>query len=135
MGIATEAPHRPLPPAGSSDGRTEGVHVRGLVKTYPGGVEALRGVSFDVRQGEAFGPLGPNGAGKSTTIGILTTTVRPTRGQVFVAGFDVTKEAIEARRASGVVFQDSVLDASLSGRTNLDIHARLWGVARSVATK
>ena len=54
------------------------IEVTGLRKTYPGGVEAVRGIDFTVRAGEVFGFLGPNGAGKSTTIGMLTTTIRPT---------------------------------------------------------
>src|SRR5438552_4417734 len=111
------------PDAGQAAG---GIRVRELRKTYAGGVEALRGISFDVEPGEAFGLLGPNGAGKSTTIGILTTTVRPTAGEASVGGFDVIRESIAARRASGIVFQDSVLDAPLSGRANLTLHARLW---------
>src|SRR5439155_14448303 len=123
----------PLPgPGGSPDtnGEQGGIRVRELNKTYAGGVQALRDVSFDVRPGEAFGLLGPNGAGKSTTIGILTTTVRPTSGEVVVGGFNVAREALAARRASGIVFQDSVLDAPLSGRANLMLHARLWGMPR-----
>jgi ABC-2 type transport system ATP-binding protein len=109
------------------------VRVRELRKTYKGGVEALRGVSFDVHPGEAFGLLGPNGAGKSTVIGVLTTTVRPSSGEVAVGGFDVSTDAIAARRASGVVFQDSVLDGPLTGRANLTLHARLWGMPKARA--
>ncbi len=111
---------------------TDGVRVRDLRKTYAGGVEALRGVSFDVEPGEVFGFLGPNGAGKTTTIGVLTTTIRPTSGEVTVGGFDVARDPIAARRASGIVFQDSVLDAQLTGRQNLGLHARLWGVPKAV---
>jgi ABC-2 type transport system ATP-binding protein len=83
-------------------------------------------VSFDVAPGEAFGLLGPNGAGKTTSIGVLTTTVRPTAGEAFVGGHDVTKDSVKARAVSGIVFQDSVLDRPLSGRANLELHARLW---------
>jgi len=69
------------------DGPDQGVIVaEDLVKTYPGGVEAVRGVSFSVPAGESFGLLGPNGAGKSTTIGMLTTTVRPTSSRAVLAG-------------------------------------------------
>ena len=53
------------------------IHVRQLTKTYPGGVEAVKGIDFDVAAGEVFGLLGPNGAGKSTTVGMLTTTIAP----------------------------------------------------------
>ena len=104
------------------------IEVRNLRKVYPGDVVAVDGIEFDVAPGEVFGLLGPNGAGKSTTIGMLTTTVVPTSGSARLAGFDVATEAIEARMVSSVVFQESVLDASLTGRRNLEIHARLWGV-------
>src|SRR5437868_5361864 len=95
------------------------IEVRDLRKTYAGGVEAVRGIDFDVEPGEVFGLLGPNGAGKSTTIGMLTTTVRPTSGSARLAGYDVTTHPLQARRASSVVFQEAVVDAGLSGRENL----------------
>jgi len=104
--------------------------VRQLRKTYPGGVEAVRGIDFQVEAGEVFGLLGPNGAGKSTTIGMLTTTIVPTSGSARVAGFDVASEPLAARGVSSVVFQDPVVDRALTGRRNFEIHARLWGVAR-----
>jgi ABC-2 type transport system ATP-binding protein len=107
---------------------TPTIEVRGLGKTYPGGVEAVKGIDFAVAPGEVFGLLGPNGAGKSTTIGMLTTTVRPTRGSARLAGHDVAAEPLAARAQSSVVFQEQVLDRSLSARRNLEIHARLWGV-------
>jgi ABC-2 type transport system ATP-binding protein len=107
---------------------TPTIEVRGLRKTYPGGVEAVKGIDFDVAPGEVFGLLGPNGAGKSTTIGMLTTTVRPTRGSARLAGHDVATDPLSARAQSSVVFQEQVLDRSLSARRNLEIHARLWGV-------
>jgi ABC-2 type transport system ATP-binding protein len=111
------------------------IDVRQLRKTYPGGVEAVKGIDFQVVAGEVFGLLGPNGAGKSTTIGMLTTTIAPTSGSARVAGFDVAREPLAARLVSSVVFQDPVVDRALTGRRNLDIHARLWrvdpGAARS----
>src|SRR5881396_2145575 len=106
------------------------IEVRRLSKTYPGGVEAVKAIDFDVSAGEVFGLLGPNGAGKSTTIGMLTTTVRPTGGSARLAGHDVATEPLAARAQSSVVFQEQVLDRSLSARRNLEIHARLWGVER-----
>src|SRR2546423_3557931 len=104
------------------------IQVRELRKTYPGGVEAVQGIDFEVAAGEVFGLLGPNGAGKSTTIGMLTTTILPTGGGARVAGFDVASEPLAARRVSSVVFQDPVVDRALTGRRNLDVHARLWRV-------
>src|SRR6266705_1698717 len=109
------------------------VEVHGLGKIYPGGVEAVRGVDFQVAPGEVFGLLGPNGAGKSTTIGMLTTTIKPTSGSARLAGFDVVRHPIAARAVSSVVFQESVLDKALTGRRNLDLHARLWGIPPSAA--
>jgi ABC-2 type transport system ATP-binding protein len=104
------------------------IEVRKLRKVYPGGIAAVKGIDFDVEPGEVFGLLGPNGAGKSTTIGMLTTTIKPTSGSARLAGFDVAAQPLQARAVSSVVFQDSVVDRSLTGWRNLDIHARLWGV-------
>src|SRR5438876_11537171 len=109
------------------------VEVGQLTKTYPGGMEAVRGIDFAVAPGEVFGLLGANGAGKSTTIGMLTTTIAPTAGSARLSGFDVSKDPLAARRLSSVVFQETVLDGALSGRRNLELHARLWGVAQSAA--
>ena len=104
------------------------VEVSRLRKTYPGGVEAVKGIDFEVERGEVFGLLGPNGAGKSTTIGILTTTIAPTAGTARLTGIDVTADPLAARRVSSVVFQEPVVDRALTGLRNLEIHARLWGL-------
>jgi ABC-2 type transport system ATP-binding protein len=109
------------------------IEVRALTKTYPGGVEAVKGIDFDIRRGEVFGLLGPNGAGKSTTIGMLTTTLSPTSGTALLAGLDVAREPVAARQMSSVVFQDPVVDRSFTGRRNLALHGRLWGVAAGEA--
>jgi ABC-2 type transport system ATP-binding protein len=105
------------------------IDVKGLSKTYAGGVEAVRRIDFSVGQGEVFGLLGPNGAGKSTTVGMLTTTIVPTSGTARLAGFDVAREPLAARAVSSVVFQEPAVDRSLTGRRHLELHARLWGVA------
>jgi ABC-2 type transport system ATP-binding protein len=109
------------------------VAVRKLRKVYPGGVEAVKGIDFEVAHGEVFGLLGPNGAGKSTTIGMLTTTISPTAGTAQLSGHDVAKQPLLARSLSSVVFQEAVVDVTLSGRENLDLHARLWAVPRERA--
>lgn len=111
------------------------VRVEQLRKTYRGGVEALRGVSFDVADGEIFGLLGPNGAGKTTTVGILTTTIRPSTGSAVVAGHNVMSDPLAVRASIGVVFQESVLDNDFSGRDNLLLHARLWRMPRRATEK
>src|SRR5207302_8796296 len=102
--------------------------VRGLSEACPGDVHAVRGVAFGVCPGEVFALRGPTGAGKSTTVGMRTGTGAPTAGTARLAGWDVVTEPLAARRASAVVFQESVVDRPLTGRRNLEIHARLWGV-------
>jgi ABC-2 type transport system ATP-binding protein len=98
-------------------------------------VEAVRGVSFNVAPGEVFGLLGPNGAGKSTTIGMLTTTIKPSGGRARLAGYDVENQPLNARAVSSVVFQDAVVDRALTGRRNLQLHARLWGISPAAAER
>ena len=99
-----------------------------LVKTYPGDVQAVKGISFSVQAGEAFGLLGPNGAGKTTTIGMLNSTVTPSAGRALLGGRDVARDPIGTRAISSVVFQDAVVDRPLTGRQNLELHLKLWGV-------
>jgi ABC-2 type transport system ATP-binding protein len=100
------------------------VVVRELVKRYPKReVNAVDGLSFEVGRGEIFGLLGPNGAGKTTTVGVLTTRVKATSGGAWVAGVDVLRNSVEARRRLAVVPQRVNLDRSLSARQNLIFHA------------
>src|ERR671923_2393150 len=81
-----------------------------LVKTYPGDVRALDGLSLSVPAGTIFALLGPNGAGKSTTVRILTTLSRPDSGSARVAGLDVLADPVRVRRAIGVVGQKHGVD-------------------------
>jgi ABC-2 type transport system ATP-binding protein len=111
------------------------IRVRGLAKTYPGGVDAVKGIDFEVSPGETFGLLGPNGAGKSTTVGMLTTTIAPSGGSAELAGFDVEVQPLAARAISSVVFQEAVVDRELTGRRNLELHACLWGVNTKAAAR
>jgi ABC-2 type transport system ATP-binding protein len=102
---------------------------QGLVKTYPKGVRALDGVGFEVAAGSVFGLVGPNGAGKSTTVKILTTLSRPDEGQATVAGVDVLKRPDRVRRAIGCVAQRSGVDVQATGRENMMLQGRLYGMA------
>jgi ABC-2 type transport system ATP-binding protein len=109
------------------------LQVEGLTKTYPAGrkqpaVEAVRGLSFAVEQGELFGLLGPNGAGKSTTLGCITTLVRPTGGRILVDGVDVVERPAEAKRRLALVPQTRNLDRDLTVREVLTYHGRYFGL-------
>ncbi|MBB5106851.1 ABC transporter ATP-binding protein [Streptomyces spectabilis] len=89
------------------------------------------GLSFEVHRGEVFGLLGPNGAGKSTTVGMMTTRVRPTSGEVVIDGVDVVARPRQAKRVLAVVPQRNNLDRSLSVRQNLLFHATYHGIPRA----
>lgn len=82
------------------------IKVKGLVKKY-GDFEAVKGISFDVREGEIFGLLGPNGAGKSTTLEIIETLREKTSGEVWVNGFNLDKQPEEIKKIIGVQLQTS----------------------------
>ncbi|KOV65810.1 ATP-binding cassette domain-containing protein [Streptomyces sp. MMG1121] len=108
--------------------RAPAVEARQLIKTYPGDVTALNGMDITVAPGTVFGLLGPNGAGKSTTVKILTTLARPDSGTATVAGHDVLRHPDRVRRAIGVVAQQSGADPVATGRENLQLQGRLYGV-------
>lgn len=117
-------------------GVIEAEGLRRVYRTYTGtvrrrslDVEAVKGVSFEVREGELFGLLGPNGAGKTTTIKMLITLLIPTSGTARVLGFDVVKDAQKVRERIGYVFGgDRGLYERLSGLDNLRYFAELYGV-------
>jgi len=110
------------------------ISIRNLVKRYaPAGGEAklaLKGVSFDVPQGQIFGLLGPNGAGKSTLINILAGLVRKTDGEVDIWGFDIDRDRRNASRAIGIVPQEIVFDPFFTPFEVLEIQAGLYGVPK-----
>jgi ABC-2 type transport system ATP-binding protein len=103
------------------------IEVEDLTKEF-NGLVAVDHISFQVEQGEIFGLLGPNGAGKTTAINMLSTLIRPTSGFAKVAGFSVLKEKDRVRKSIGMIFQESTLDNRLTGKENLDFHARMYGM-------
>jgi ABC-2 type transport system ATP-binding protein len=110
--------------------RAPAVEARQLIKTY-GKVIALNGMDITVEPGTDFGLLGPNGAGKSTTVKILTTLARPDSGSATVAAHDVLRHPDRVRRAIGVVAQNSAADPVATGRENLRLQGRLYGLNRA----
>jgi len=105
------------------------IEAKGLTRRF-NGFTAVDHVSFEVEEGEVFGFLGPNGAGKTTTIKMLTTLLKPTEGSAKICGYDIVKHPDKVRRVIGIVFQDPALDDRLTGRENLDFHARLYGLSK-----
>ena len=106
------------------------IQVRDIVKKF-GDFTAVKGVSFDVQEGEVFGLLGPNGAGKSTLIRMMVTLLPPTSGTAIVNGFDVRTQANDVRRAIGVIPQAMTSDMELSVRENLLIYSKLYNVPKA----
>jgi ABC-2 type transport system ATP-binding protein len=110
------------------------IDIRGLSRHF-NGLKAVDGISFDIRKGEVFGLLGPNGAGKTTTIKMLSTILKPTRGDAMVWGYHIQESPDEVRRVIGIVFQDPAIDDYLTGEENLDFHARMYGMKRELREK
>ncbi|MBI5037220.1 MAG: ATP-binding cassette domain-containing protein [Candidatus Kerfeldbacteria bacterium] len=107
------------------------IEVSDLVRFF-GDFQAVKGVSFTVKEGEVFGFLGPNGAGKTTTIKMLSTLLKPTSGEARIAGYSVKTDRIAVRKSIGMVFQEPTLDEELSAYENLRFHAEFYGVPSSI---
>lgn len=105
-----------------------------LVKVYPG-VQALKGISFEVYKGELFALLGPNGAGKTTTIRIITGLTRPTKGKIYLFNKDIFKHELWAKNQIGLVPQGINLDLELTVEENLLIHGLLFKMPLSLIRK
>jgi ABC-2 type transport system ATP-binding protein len=105
------------------------IEARDLVKTYPNKVRALDGLSFSVEAGIIFALLGPNGAGKSTTVKILNTLSRADSGQALVSGIDVNRDPGRVRYAIGSVAQRSGSDIEATGRENLILQGKFYGLS------
>ncbi len=110
--------------------REKALHIDDLRKVYPTGVEALRGVSIDIEEGEFFGLLGPNGAGKSTLIHCSTGLAQPTGGTIRIFGHDAIDDYAEARQAVGLAPQEVNLDWFLTVEETLDFHAGYFGMPK-----
>jgi ABC-2 type transport system ATP-binding protein len=104
------------------------LEVNNLVKKY-GEMTAVKGISFDIQQGEIFSLLGPNGAGKTTTISVLSTLYQPTSGDAQIGGFSVTKEPMAVRGVIGVVPQDLALYEDLTARENLVFWGQMYNLS------
>jgi len=104
----------------------------GLAKTY-GALEAVRGVSFEVRAGEIVGFLGPNGAGKTTTVRMLSCFLPPTAGTAMICGVDVRERPREVKRMLGICPQENNLDPDFDVLKNLTVYARYFGLTGRVA--
>lgn len=110
------------------------IKAEGLTKNF-GNLVAVDKVSLEIEEGELFGMLGPNGAGKTTLARMLSTLLKPTSGYAEVWGNDVTLKQDEVRRCIGVVFQDPSVDDKLTGKENLDFHARMYGMKKELREK
>src|SRR3712207_192870 len=119
-------------PTATLDVRMEppALHIEDLVKRYPTGTEALKGVSLDIQSGEFFGLLGPNGAGKSTLIHCTTGLAQPTSGKIEVFGHDAIVNYEQARLAVGLAPQDLNMDFFLTAEETLDYHAGYFGMPK-----
>lgn len=105
------------------------IKIENLKKSY-GEVEAVKGISFVVKQGELFAFLGINGAGKSTTINIISGSLGKDGGKVYINGKDLDSEITAIKADLGIVFQQSVLDKVLSVKDNLMLRGGLYGMNR-----
>ncbi len=106
------------------------IQVDRIVKRF-GDFTAVKGISFEVADGEIFGLLGPNGAGKSTLIRMMTTLIPITEGRALIEGHDVVADPNAARRCMGVIPQALTSDINLTVEENLSIYAKLYGVPRA----
>ncbi|MEP6645718.1 MAG: ABC transporter ATP-binding protein [Saprospiraceae bacterium] len=103
------------------------ISVKNLTKNF-NAVQALKGISFEIVNGEFYGLLGPNGAGKTTTISIMSTILEPTSGEVIIDGMDLKKNPIACKRIIGVVPQEIALYNDLSAWQNLMFWGSLYNV-------
>jgi ABC-2 type transport system ATP-binding protein len=104
------------------------LEVQDLVKKY-GDFVAVKGISFDIKEGEIFSLLGPNGAGKTTTISMLSTLYTPTSGDASIGGYSITRDPMAVKQVIGVVPQDLALYEELTARENLIFWGQMYGLS------
>ena len=104
------------------------LQVQNLVKNY-GNFTAVKGISFDIKEGEIFSLLGPNGAGKTTTISMLSTLYSPTAGDATIGGHSITKNPMAVKRVIGVVPQELALYEDLTAHENLIFWGQMYGLS------
>jgi ABC-2 type transport system ATP-binding protein len=104
------------------------LEVQNLVKQY-GDFTAVKGISFDIKEGEIFSLLGPNGAGKTTTISMLSTLYAPSSGDATIGGHSITKQPMAVKQVIGVVPQDLALYEDLTARENLIFWGQMYGLS------
>jgi len=104
------------------------LEVHNLVKNY-GNFTAVKGISFEIKEGEIFSLLGPNGAGKTTTISMLSTLYTPTSGDATIAGHSITKDPMAVKQVIGVVPQEIALYEDLTARENLIFWGQMYGLS------
>ena len=104
------------------------LEVQNLVKNY-GDFQTMKGISFNIEEGEIFSLLGPNGAGKTTTISMLSTLYTPTSGDAVIGGHSVTKDPMGVRNVIGVVPQDLALYEDLTARENLIFWGQMYNLS------
>ena len=109
------------------------LQIQNLKKTYKGGVEAVKGIDLNVKQGDFFALLGPNGAGKSTTIGIISSLVQKTQGSVSIFGFNIDEKLEQAKLSLGLVPQEFNFNQFETVLQIVVNQAGYYGVPRKVA--
>ncbi len=110
------------------------IKLENLTKKF-GDFTAVNNVSLNIKEGEIFGLLGPNGAGKTTTINMILTLLTPTSGRIRIDGFDLEGNHERAKQLMGLMTQETVVEADLTARQNLDLFAHLYHIPRNQMNK
>jgi ABC-2 type transport system ATP-binding protein len=110
------------------------IKTENITKKY-GDLIAVDNISLSIKKGEIFGLLGPNGAGKTTMNKMLATLLKPASGLAEVWDYNVLSEQDAVRKSIGIVFQNPSLDIELTGRENLNFHARIYNISKDVRQK